>query len=143
MTTPNLFFAEPHIVEALRVGVPALKSVGTWGELPESITEMGATPAAYVIFEGTGKAENSGGGSITQQFWTVAIAMNLGQTKAGADEKRALVGELLAQADAMCHGLKLPKSFPLELYDGPGVRYYKGGQAVFYLTYALTSPLLR
>jgi hypothetical protein len=138
----NLLFAEPLLVEALTEGVSALKSVGTWAEMPETITDVGTGPCAYVIYEGSGSPDNSGSASLTHQYWTVALPLRRGQTRGGQAEQRELAGELLASIHSVCQGLKLPGCKKLELHDGPAVRYYPGGQAVFYLTYALHCPLL-
>ena len=76
------------------------------------------------------------------QFWTVALPMRKGQTKVGQAEQQAVAGELLGEIHGVLQGLKLPGCKKLELHDGPAVRYYPGGQAVFYMTYVLHCPLL-
>lgn len=142
MTIKNLFFAEPLLVEVLRTGVPALKSVETWRELPETITDVGPGPSAYIVFEGTGSPDNAGSATLMHQFWTVALPMRKGQTRVGQAEQQAVAGELLGEIHGVLQGLKLPGCKKLELHAGPAVRYYPGGQAVFYMTYALHCPLL-
>lgn len=139
----NLLFAEPLLIDAVRDAVPEFKTVKSWAEVPETIEAVGATPAAFVVYEGSAKAESVGGAAtLSRQFWTVAVLIRRGQTTDSLAVQREEAGKLLAQVYNALQGLRLEGCRPLSLVDGPTVQYYPGGQAIFYLTFQLESPLL-
>lgn len=138
----NFLFAEEHIIEALR-DIEDLVSVGSYTSVPQSIEAAGPTPAAFVVFEGSGKATGlNGAASRTSLYWTTALLIRDGRTQGSQETQRALAGELLVQMYNKVQGLTLPNCRPLQLVDGPNVKYYPGGQGLYYLTFEQVSPLL-
>ncbi|WP_155644028.1 hypothetical protein [Burkholderia cepacia] len=137
----DLFFAEQLLIDAVRDGVPDLVRVGGYTDLPTTIETAGATPAAFIVYEGSGKSRQAvPGAAHMAQYWTVAVLVRKADGKGG--EQRALAGPLLSQIGHTLIGKRLPGCRPLSLLQGPSVAYYPGGQAVFYLTFELAGPFL-
>ncbi|SOE50361.1 hypothetical protein SAMN05446935_0330 [Burkholderia sp. YR290] len=136
----DLFFAEELLIAAVRDAVPELLSVGGYTDLPTTIESAGATPAAFVVYEGAAKGTRDvPGAAISAQLWTVAVLVRKIDPKGSAN--RAIAGPLLAKVARALLGLRLPGCLPLVLVAGPTPLYYPGGQAVFYLTFQLSSLL--
>jgi hypothetical protein len=137
----DLFFAEALIIDALKEAVPEFVSVGGYTDLPGTIESVGRTPAAFVIYEGTQRgARDVPGASLSPQLWSVAVLVRKPDPKGG--ENRALAGPLLAKVSRTMLGLQLPGCLPVTLVNGPTPLYYPG-QAVFYLTFQVSTLLVR
>lgn len=143
-TTPSIatdvFFAEQPLIDAIKAGVPGFVSVGGYTDLPTTIESAGPTPAAFVVYEGSKDRSTVPGAAIGTQLWTVAVLTRKVDAKGAGN--RAVAGPLLAQVVNKLSGLRLQGCTPLTLYAGPQVKYYPGGQAVFYVTFALSVPML-
>lgn len=141
--TDNYFAAENAIIDRLENNVPDLKRVVGWTDLDNAFEASAAVPAAVVIYLGDRVPDSAQSAAIIEQRWCIALTVRAPTTQTTQAKAREQAGKLLTQIAKSLHGWSpAARHSEMTLSGGVQARFYRGGIAVFGITFSVRRPVL-